>query len=218
MVLSDRAGELLDGMLPYMLFVYKVHDGWRDRIPRTYVDGTACIRTVDAADEPFGGPTSSAPPRSTRRPSARLRSTDRHDQHRGTDHRVGRRNPQRRLEGHPRMGVVFLDDDAPPATGWLAVLIRRPTPARRGVGGVRGLIWVHRCRTCQPTGRSTPRGWRASWATVSSGYVIRHWCAGADGSRRGYDAWRRTNASDPGVGRLGRAGRPVPGNRRAGAS
>jgi carbamoyltransferase len=56
MVLADRAGELFEGMLPspYMLFVHKVRDGWRERIPAVvHVDGTARIQTVDPASEPL---------------------------------------------------------------------------------------------------------------------------------------------------------------------
>jgi carbamoyltransferase len=56
MVLAHRAAELFDGVLPspYMLFVHRVRDGWRDRIPAVvHVDGTARIQTVDPAAEPL---------------------------------------------------------------------------------------------------------------------------------------------------------------------
>ena len=56
MVLADRAAQLFDGVLPspYMLFVHRVRDGWRERIPAVvHVDGTARIQTVDPADEPL---------------------------------------------------------------------------------------------------------------------------------------------------------------------
>ena len=51
MVLADRAADLFaDGPLPspYMLFVHRVRDEWRDLIPAVvHVDGTARIQTVD---------------------------------------------------------------------------------------------------------------------------------------------------------------------------
>jgi len=56
MVLADRAGQLFEGVLPspYMLFVHRVREGWRDRIPAVvHVDGTARIQTVDPATEPL---------------------------------------------------------------------------------------------------------------------------------------------------------------------
>ena len=56
MVLADRAGQLFEGVLPspYMLFVHRVRDSWRDRIPAVvHVDGTARIQTVDPATEPL---------------------------------------------------------------------------------------------------------------------------------------------------------------------
>jgi carbamoyltransferase len=57
MVLLERASELFDGgpiPSPYMLFVHRVQDAWRDRIPAVvHVDGTARIQTVDVADEPL---------------------------------------------------------------------------------------------------------------------------------------------------------------------
>ncbi|MER6772523.1 carbamoyltransferase C-terminal domain-containing protein [Streptomyces bacillaris] len=56
MVLEDRAAELFDGPVPspYMLFVHRVAEQWRDRIPAVvHVDGTARIQTVDARTEPL---------------------------------------------------------------------------------------------------------------------------------------------------------------------
>ncbi|HZN17282.1 MAG TPA: carbamoyltransferase C-terminal domain-containing protein [Micromonosporaceae bacterium] len=56
MVLAERAGELFDGVLPspYMLFVHRVRDPWRERVPAVvHVDGTARIQTVDATTEPL---------------------------------------------------------------------------------------------------------------------------------------------------------------------
>lgn len=51
MVLADRAADLFtDGPLPspYMLFVHRVRDEWRDLVPAVvHVDGTARIQTVD---------------------------------------------------------------------------------------------------------------------------------------------------------------------------
>jgi carbamoyltransferase len=56
MVLADRAGELFsDGPLPspYMLFVHRVRDAWRDRIPAVvHVDGTARVQTVSDDRQP----------------------------------------------------------------------------------------------------------------------------------------------------------------------
>ncbi|MBO3093342.1 carbamoyltransferase family protein [Cellulomonas dongxiuzhuiae] len=61
MVLLDRAPEIFsDGPLPspYMLFVHRVADAWRDRIPAAvHVDGTARIQTVDPARQPRLGAT-----------------------------------------------------------------------------------------------------------------------------------------------------------------
>jgi carbamoyltransferase len=52
MVLADRAADLFTGgplPSPYMLFVHRVRDGWRDRIPAVvHVDGTARLQTVSA--------------------------------------------------------------------------------------------------------------------------------------------------------------------------
>jgi carbamoyltransferase len=56
MVLADRAPEIFEGVhpSPYMLFVHRVRDGWRERIPAAvHVDGTARIQTVDPEDEPL---------------------------------------------------------------------------------------------------------------------------------------------------------------------
>jgi carbamoyltransferase len=56
MVLQDRAAEIFDGPLPspFMLFVHRVRDAWRDRIPAVvHVDGTARAQTVDRDDEPL---------------------------------------------------------------------------------------------------------------------------------------------------------------------
>jgi carbamoyltransferase len=55
MIRLDRAAEVFDGPLPspYMLFVHRVRDGWRDRIPAVvHVDGTARAQTVDPELEP----------------------------------------------------------------------------------------------------------------------------------------------------------------------
>ncbi len=52
----ERAGEIFEGVLPspYMLFVHRVRDAWRDRIPAAvHVDGTARAQTVDRQDEPL---------------------------------------------------------------------------------------------------------------------------------------------------------------------
>ena len=56
MVLLDRAPEIFDGPIPspYMLFVHRVREAWRDRIPAViHVDGTARAQTVDPTDEPL---------------------------------------------------------------------------------------------------------------------------------------------------------------------
>jgi carbamoyltransferase len=56
MVLLDRAAEIFDGVVPspYMLFVHRVRDEWRERIPAVvHVDGTARAQTVDPAEEPL---------------------------------------------------------------------------------------------------------------------------------------------------------------------
>ncbi|HEX8805077.1 MAG TPA: carbamoyltransferase C-terminal domain-containing protein [Acidimicrobiales bacterium] len=55
MVLLERAHEIFEGVLPspYMLFVHRVRDEWRDRVAAAvHVDGTARAQTVDRADEP----------------------------------------------------------------------------------------------------------------------------------------------------------------------
>jgi carbamoyltransferase len=56
MVLQERAAELFDGVIPspYMLFVHRVRDEWRERIPAVvHVDGTARVQTVDRTEEPL---------------------------------------------------------------------------------------------------------------------------------------------------------------------
>lgn len=56
MVLVERAPEIFDGPLPspYMLFVHRVREGWKERIPAVvHVDGTARVQTVDRHDEPL---------------------------------------------------------------------------------------------------------------------------------------------------------------------
>jgi carbamoyltransferase len=56
MVRAERAAELFDGVLPspYMLFVHRVREAWRDRIPAVvHVDGTARVQTVSADTEPL---------------------------------------------------------------------------------------------------------------------------------------------------------------------
>jgi carbamoyltransferase len=56
MVLEERAAELFDGVVPspFMLFVHRVRDEWRNRIPAVvHVDGTARVQTVARADEPL---------------------------------------------------------------------------------------------------------------------------------------------------------------------
>jgi carbamoyltransferase len=56
LVLLERAEELFDGKVPspYMLFVHRVHDEWRERIPAVvHVDGTARAQTVDRRTQPL---------------------------------------------------------------------------------------------------------------------------------------------------------------------
>jgi carbamoyltransferase len=57
MVLAERASDIFEGgpiPSPYMLFVHRVRDGWRERIPAVvHVDGTARIQTVDRHEEPL---------------------------------------------------------------------------------------------------------------------------------------------------------------------
>jgi carbamoyltransferase len=51
-----RAHEIFDGPVPspYMLFIHRVREPWRERIPAVvHVDGTARIQTVDRAIEPL---------------------------------------------------------------------------------------------------------------------------------------------------------------------
>jgi carbamoyltransferase len=61
MVLLDRADAIFaDGPVPspYMLFVHRVVDEWKDRIPAAvHVDGTARIQTVDPTAQPRLGAT-----------------------------------------------------------------------------------------------------------------------------------------------------------------
>ncbi|HEV7655008.1 MAG TPA: carbamoyltransferase C-terminal domain-containing protein [Mycobacteriales bacterium] len=55
MIRLDRAADVFEGPLPspYMLFVHRVRDEWRDRIPAVvHVDGTARAQTVDPEREP----------------------------------------------------------------------------------------------------------------------------------------------------------------------
>lgn len=55
-VLADRAPAIFEGVFPspYMLFVHRVRDEWRDRVPSVvHVDGTARVQTVDPATEPL---------------------------------------------------------------------------------------------------------------------------------------------------------------------
>jgi carbamoyltransferase len=56
MVLAGRAAEVFEGVLPspYMLFVHRVRDEWRKRIPAVvHIDGTARVQTVDPAADPL---------------------------------------------------------------------------------------------------------------------------------------------------------------------
>jgi carbamoyltransferase len=56
LVLLERAHELFEGKVPspYMLFVHRVRDGWRERIPAVvHVDGTARAQTVDRRTQPL---------------------------------------------------------------------------------------------------------------------------------------------------------------------
>jgi carbamoyltransferase len=56
LVLLERAAELFDGKVPspYMLFVHRVRDEWRDRIAAVvHVDGTARAQTVDRRTQPL---------------------------------------------------------------------------------------------------------------------------------------------------------------------
>ena len=55
-VLAERAAGIFHGPVPspYMLFVHRVDDAWRDRIPAVvHVDGTARAQTVAGGDEPL---------------------------------------------------------------------------------------------------------------------------------------------------------------------
>jgi carbamoyltransferase len=57
MVLLERADEIFEGgpiPSPYMLFVHRVREAWRERIATVvHVDGTARVQTVAADDEPL---------------------------------------------------------------------------------------------------------------------------------------------------------------------
>ena len=56
MVRAERFAEIFDGVYPspYMLFVHRVKQEWKDRIPAvTHVDGTARVQTVHAETEPL---------------------------------------------------------------------------------------------------------------------------------------------------------------------
>jgi carbamoyltransferase len=56
MVRLERFADVFDGVCPspYMLFVHRVRESWKERIPAVvHVDGTARVQTVDAADEPL---------------------------------------------------------------------------------------------------------------------------------------------------------------------
>jgi carbamoyltransferase len=56
MVHARAAAEILEGPLPspYMLFVHRVREHWRDRIPAAcHIDGTARAQTVDPDSEPL---------------------------------------------------------------------------------------------------------------------------------------------------------------------
>jgi len=56
MVTLERAADVFEGPVPspYMLFVHRVRDEWRDKIPTVvHVDGTARIQTVDREAEPL---------------------------------------------------------------------------------------------------------------------------------------------------------------------
>jgi carbamoyltransferase len=56
MVREERAADVFDGVMPspYMLFVHRVRQEWRERIPAVvHVDGTARVQTVSAGAEPL---------------------------------------------------------------------------------------------------------------------------------------------------------------------
>jgi carbamoyltransferase len=56
MVRAERAAEIFSGVLPspYMLFVHRVAEPWRAKIPAVvHVDGTARVQTVDRETEPL---------------------------------------------------------------------------------------------------------------------------------------------------------------------
>jgi carbamoyltransferase len=56
MVRAERAAGIFSGVLPspYMLFVHRVAEHWRAKIPAVvHVDGTARVQTVDRETEPL---------------------------------------------------------------------------------------------------------------------------------------------------------------------
>jgi carbamoyltransferase len=56
MVRAERFADIFDGVFPspYMLFVHKVRESWKDRIPAVvHVDGTARVQTVHTDTEPL---------------------------------------------------------------------------------------------------------------------------------------------------------------------
>jgi carbamoyltransferase len=56
MVRAERFADIFDGVYPspYMLFVHRVREAWRERIPAVvHVDGTARVQTVHAETEPL---------------------------------------------------------------------------------------------------------------------------------------------------------------------
>jgi carbamoyltransferase len=56
MVRAERFADIFDGVYPspYMLFVHRVRESWKDRIPAVvHVDGTARVQTVHAETEPL---------------------------------------------------------------------------------------------------------------------------------------------------------------------
>ena len=55
MVRAERFHDIFDGVFPspYMMFVHRVRESWKDRIPAVvHVDGTARVQTVHAETEP----------------------------------------------------------------------------------------------------------------------------------------------------------------------
>jgi carbamoyltransferase len=56
MVRAERFADIFDGVYPspYMLFVHRVRESWKDRIPAVvHVDGTARVQTVHTESEPL---------------------------------------------------------------------------------------------------------------------------------------------------------------------